>query len=64
MRPKALTDMLASVNQQSNYPDQIVIVDGSTNDETKEALAKKEYKNLFSKKKYPFLSRRILSLAV
>jgi len=47
MRPKALTDMLASVNQQSNYPDQIVIVDGSTNDETKEALAKKEYKNLF-----------------
>jgi len=46
MRPKALTDMLASVNQQSNYPDQIVIVDGSTNDETKDALEKTDYKNL------------------
>lgn len=47
MRPRALTDLLASVNLQTNYPDQIIIVDGSTNDETKEALAKKEYKNLF-----------------
>ena len=47
MRPRALTDLLASVNLQTNYPDQIIIVDGSKNDETIEALAKKEYKNLF-----------------
>lgn len=46
MRPKALTDLLESVEEQTSYPDQIIIVDGSTNELTKEALAKKEYKNL------------------
>ena len=47
MRPRALTDLLDSVNLQTNYPDQIIIVDGSSNNETKEALAKNQYKNLF-----------------
>tara|TARA_R110000787_G_scaffold184181_5_gene296066 strand:+ start:13048 stop:14019 length:972 start_codon:yes stop_codon:yes gene_type:complete len=46
MRPKALTDLLASVKLQTKYPDQIIIVDGSTNFETKDALEKTDYKNL------------------
>tara|TARA_R110001632_G_scaffold97231_2_gene203716 strand:+ start:872 stop:1843 length:972 start_codon:yes stop_codon:yes gene_type:complete len=46
MRPKALTDLLASVKLQTKYPDQIVIVDGSTNFDTKDALEQTHYKNL------------------
>lgn len=46
MRPKALTNLLDSVNLQTSYPDQIIIVDGSTNELTKEVLKEKNYKNL------------------
>ena len=46
MRPKALTDLLDSVKLQTNYPDQIIIVDGSTNTKTKEVLSNESYENL------------------
>ncbi len=41
-----MTDLLESVKLQVQYPDEIIIVDGSTNEETKIALSKNEYKNL------------------
>ena len=46
MRPIALTELLDSVEQQTVYPDEIIIVDGSTNNETKQALENKDYPNL------------------
>lgn len=46
MRPKPLTDLLESVNKQLLYPDEILIVDGSRNTLTKEALEKTSYENL------------------
>ena len=46
MRPKALTDLLESVNKQSLYPDQILIIDGSTDELTHQALEKNKYQNL------------------
>jgi len=46
MRPKPLTDLLESVNKQLLYPDEILIVDGSRNELTKDALEKTTYKNL------------------
>ena len=46
MRPKPLTDLLESVNKQLLYPDEILIVDGSRNELTKEALKNTSYKNL------------------
>jgi len=46
MRPIALTELLDSVKVQILYPDEIIIVDGSTNQETKQALANKDYPNL------------------
>lgn len=46
MRPKALTDLLQSVKTQSLYPNQILIIDGSTNNKTREALEKESYVNL------------------
>lgn len=46
MRPKALVDLLKSVDTQVLYPDEILIIDGSTNDLTKEALEKESFKNL------------------
>jgi len=46
MRPKPVSDLLASVRQQTRYPDQIVIVDGSTNDDTKRVFSHQEYENL------------------
>lgn len=46
MRPKSLIDLLESVRKQTLYPDQILIVDGSTNDETKLAIEKTNYTNL------------------
>lgn len=48
MRPKPLLILLESVATQSNYPKEIIIVDGSTNDDTKEMLAR----NHFNKLKY------------
>jgi GT2 family glycosyltransferase len=45
-RPKALLDLLNSVSQQSRYPDQVLIIDGSIDSETKESLNQWEFKNL------------------
>lgn len=46
MRPKSLLDLLVSVKFQSLYPNEILIIDGSTNAETKKILEKNEFKNL------------------
>lgn len=46
MRPKPVTDLLKSVQGQTCYPDEIIIVDGSTNQLSKEAIESLDYKNL------------------
>ena len=46
MRAKPLLNLLNSVSNQSNYPNEIIIVDGSTNDETQELLEKNTFENL------------------
>lgn len=46
MRPKSLLRVLQSVKTQTHYPDEIIIVDGSKNKETEEALFKYEFRNL------------------
>ena len=46
MRPESLVKLLNSVNIQSKYPDEILIIDGSLNEETKIALDKNNFKNL------------------
>jgi len=46
MRPDPLIKLLNSVNIQSKYPDEILIIDGSLNEETKIALDKNNFKNL------------------
>ncbi len=46
MRPNALCRLLDSVGQQSLYPNEILIIDGSTNRETGQELQQKSYKNL------------------
>ena len=46
MRPKALLALLESVTKQSSYPDEILIVDGSVNDETKEMFSGNPFKHL------------------
>lgn len=46
MRPKPICDLLETVGTQTQYPQQIIVVDGSSNNDTKEALIRKEYKNL------------------
>jgi len=46
MRPKAIVSLLDSVNKQETYPDEIIIVDGSLNTETKEVLSQKTYINI------------------
>lgn len=46
MRPKPLLQLLRSVETQALYPDEIIIVDGSRNDATKEMLTKNSFKNL------------------
>jgi GT2 family glycosyltransferase len=46
MRPKALLDLLHSVAKQTVYPNQIVIVDGSLNTETKVLLEQNSFRNL------------------
>lgn len=48
MRPGPLLKLLHSVQKQSVYPNEILIIDGSTNDETKSILNK----NLFGNLKY------------
>lgn len=45
LRPQSLLKLLQSVNEQTLYPDEILIIDASTNDQTQEAQ-KKGFKNL------------------
>ncbi len=47
MRAKAVLNLLQSVKNQTVYPDEILIVDGSLNEETKEMLDKNTFPNLF-----------------
>lgn len=46
MRPKPLLDLLKSVSLQTLYPNEILIVDGSTNQETQQILATNTFPNL------------------
>lgn len=46
MRPQPLLKLLQSVKGQSVYPNQILIIDGSTNNETKEILETAAFPNL------------------
>lgn len=46
MRSKALLSLLNSVKEQTLYPNEILIIDGSTNNETKDILIKNSFKNL------------------
>lgn len=46
-RPTALLQLLQSVVQQSLYPSEILIVDGSPDDATKEMINENDFKNLF-----------------
>lgn len=46
MRPVPLLKLLNSVKQQTLYPNEILIVDGSTNNETKEMLEQNQFSNL------------------
>ncbi len=46
MRPEPLLKLLLSVRQQTVYPDEILIVDGSTDDATKTILQQHIFNNL------------------
>ncbi|MCC9061703.1 glycosyltransferase family 2 protein [Flavobacterium piscisymbiosum] len=46
MRPEPLLDLLQSVQKQTLYPDEIIIIDGSTNDESKIILKENRFQNL------------------
>ncbi len=46
MRPQPLFDLLKSVQGQSPYPDEIVIVDGSLNDATEKMIRQNPFENL------------------
>jgi GT2 family glycosyltransferase len=46
MRPQPLLQLLQSVREQTLYPDEILIVDGSTNDETALILKENQFANL------------------
>lgn len=46
MRPEPLLQLLQSVREQTLYPDEILIVDGSTDDETKSVLKEHDFQNL------------------
>jgi GT2 family glycosyltransferase len=46
MRPLPLLKLLQSVQRQTLYPDEILIIDGSTNDETKRALEERHFASL------------------
>ena len=47
MRPESLLRLLKSVNQQTLYPDEIIIVDGSTDEKTSHIFENTTFKNLF-----------------
>jgi GT2 family glycosyltransferase len=46
MRPTALLKLLSTVAVQSNYPKEILIIDGSTDDLTKQMLIENTFENL------------------
>ena len=46
MRPEAVSTLLASVAVQTRYPDEILIIDGSTDEMTKDTLSRKRIHNL------------------
>ncbi|WP_309477261.1 glycosyltransferase family 2 protein [Tenacibaculum aquimarinum] len=46
MRPKAIVTLLNSVKEQTLYPDEIIVVDGSINKDTQDLLLSKTFKNL------------------
>ncbi len=46
MRPNALIELLNSVDKQNLYPNEILIIDGSTNNETETILVQHPFKNL------------------
>jgi GT2 family glycosyltransferase len=46
MRPEPLLQLLQSVQEQTLYPDEILIIDGSTNSETELGLKKHQFNNL------------------
>lgn len=46
MRPKSLLLLLQSVQEQVLYPDEILIIDGSTNTETELVLKENQFQNL------------------
>ena len=46
MRPNPLLTLLNSVKEQTLYPKEILIIDGSTNNDTKVILEKNKFQNL------------------
>lgn len=46
MRPKPLLKLLNSVRTQTFYPDEILIIDGSTNNQTEQIIINNSFKNL------------------
>lgn len=46
MRPKPILDLLESVTIQTKYPNEVLIIDGSTNEETQLALKTNQFLNL------------------
>ncbi|MEC3907355.1 glycosyltransferase [Tamlana sp. 2201CG12-4] len=46
MRPKPLQKLLQSVKEQTLYPNEILIIDGSSNEQTEEILNQNQFKNL------------------
>lgn len=47
MRPESLRQLLQSVQEQILYPDEILVVDGSTNQETEFVLKENSFPNLY-----------------
>ena len=46
MRPRDIINLMESIQVQTIYPDEIIVVDGSSNSETERALSKLEINNL------------------
>ena len=46
MRPQSVLQLLQSVHRQTLHPDEIIIVDGSTNRETEKLLQENQFENL------------------
>ncbi|WP_439553972.1 glycosyltransferase family 2 protein [Flavobacterium macrobrachii] len=46
MRPKPLLNLLKSIKEQKVYPNEILIIDGSLNEETKKVLQENNFSNL------------------